>query len=165
MSLSKEQIRYYARRYVNDDEMVRFPKPGDLFSLLKREIPNDRVLGDRDGWEFECYGILLEYELDTEAKPLGKWIFMNYATLGRYPPWPLTFRLQPPHIVRGRFPDDSRTEEYKIETFGDLSKIPPPDGLDEDGEIVDPDNLKPGQRSPSRFTAGKLLKFRVRDEK
>jgi hypothetical protein len=114
MPLSKQEIIDYASRYVSVGENADFPFDEDLFCLLERKIPEGRVLADEEGWSFRGYGICTGYTLDNEAKPAGKWVWMHFASLSIFPPSPEAIKLQPPHVVNGRFQDPGRTREYRI---------------------------------------------------
>ena len=114
MPLTKQEIIDYASRYATPDEHTDFPLSGDLFCLLGREIPIDKFLAEEEGWQFQGYGICLGYTLDEEVMPSGKWLWMHFASLSAFPPAAQVFRLQPPHVVKGRFFDPSRTREFRI---------------------------------------------------
>jgi hypothetical protein len=69
---------------------------------------------DEEGWEFAGYGLCLGYTLDHNAKPMGKWLLMRYASLATFPPREMHLRLQPPHVVKGRFHSDDRSQEIRM---------------------------------------------------
>lgn len=114
MPLTKQDIIDYASRYAMPEEHIDFPMDSDLFCLLGREIPANKVLAEEEGWQFQGYGVCLGYTLDEEAKPAGKWLWMHFASLSAFPPEAQVFKLQPPHVVKGRFFDPSRTREFRI---------------------------------------------------
>ena len=124
MSLSRETILEYALRYVEKSNIVDFPLKNDLFCFLFRTVPENKVLKDDEGWGFGGYGYLIDYELDLEEKPLGKWIWMKFIDLSVFPPTEQIMKLQPPHIAQGLFQNPARTHEtkiFKIETNKKLS--------------------------------------------
>lgn len=112
--LTRQEIIGYASRYVTPDEGTDFPFEGDLFCLLGRTLGGNRILKEEEGWRFQGYGRCSGYTLDGEAKPIGKWVWMHFVSLAEFPPTQQTIRLQPPHVVRGRFQDPSRTREFRI---------------------------------------------------
>jgi hypothetical protein len=114
MPINREEILEYASRYVTEQEVRPFPMDGELFCLLERQLPTDRVLAEDEGWRFGGYGICLGYDLDHEEKPLGKWIWFNFVSLAGFPPAIQTLKLQPPHIARGSFQNQDRTAETRI---------------------------------------------------
>ncbi|MCU0609922.1 MAG: hypothetical protein MUF22_09175 [Chitinispirillaceae bacterium] len=114
MSLSRQEIIDYAARYVALQEIVDFPEKGELFSLLDRDLPGGKILAEEEGWRFQGYGICLDYTIDEDAKPVGKWLWMHFASLASFPPSAQVFRLQPPHIAKGRFQNPARTVEFRI---------------------------------------------------
>ena len=114
MFLSQQEIIDYASRYVTSDEMLDFPGEGDLFCMIGRDLPEGKILAEEEGWAFQGYGICLGYTLDQEATPIGKWLWMHFASLTVFPPTEQVFKLQPPHVVKGRFQNPDRTKEYRI---------------------------------------------------
>lgn len=114
MSLTKQEIVDRAARYVQSEEITDFAYNGDLFCLLIRDIPENKVLSEEDGWQFNGYGICTGYTLDEEAKPLGKWLWMHFVSLETFPPTVQVIKLQPPHIIKGRFFNPQRTREIRI---------------------------------------------------
>ena len=114
MALSREEIIDYASRYVAAEAITDFPHDGDFFCLLCRELPEGKVLAEEEGWVFQGYGICSGYLLDDEAKPPGKWLWMHFLSLAVFPPAPQVFKLQPPHVVKGRFQDPARTREFRL---------------------------------------------------
>ncbi|MBN2035997.1 MAG: hypothetical protein JW768_04575 [Chitinispirillaceae bacterium] len=114
MALSQQEIIDYASRYVGPDEMVDFAYEGDLFCLIGRDLSRDHVMADEEGWKFQGYGVCLGYTLDQESQPVGKWLWMHFASLAVFPPVEQVFKLQPPHVVKGRFQNPGRTSEFRI---------------------------------------------------
>ena len=114
MDLSREEIVELARRYIDDAEITDFPYTGDLFCLLVRPLPKDRVPAEEEGWSFNGYGVCLNYTFDEEAKPRGKWLWLHFASLSSFPPVSQVLKLQPPHVVKGRFQSADRTREIRI---------------------------------------------------
>lgn len=117
MGLSRDEIIDYASRYVQMDEIIDFPSEGDTFCLLLKDLqatPPNTVQNDEEGWGFGGYGLCIGYTLDDQAKPMGKWIWMHFASLSVFPPAPQVLKLQPPHIVKGRFQNPERTHEIRI---------------------------------------------------
>ncbi len=107
--MKTEEIQEIASRYIDAEDMVPVPEEGEVFCFFHRELPDNKVLEDDEGWEFGGYGQLIEYELDMLAKPVGKWITMHYTSLAMFPPRPAELRLQPPHIVLGKFTNPEKT--------------------------------------------------------
>ena len=116
--MTRDEIITLASRYINPDDKIDFPLKNDVFCLLKREIPDNTVLTDEEGWIFGGYGICLGYLPDEQSKPIGKWIFMHFASLDTFPPSAQVLKLQPPHIVNGRFQNPERTKEIRILKIG-----------------------------------------------
>ncbi|MBN2188106.1 MAG: hypothetical protein JW699_01530 [Chitinispirillaceae bacterium] len=114
MPLTRQEIIDFASRYVAPEQIGDFPFDGDIFCLLDRKLIEGKVLKEEEGWQFRGYGVCSGYSLDSEVKPAGKWLWMHFVSLAVFPPAPQTMRLQPPHVVRGRFQDPSRTREYRI---------------------------------------------------
>ncbi|MBN1578254.1 MAG: hypothetical protein JW913_16965 [Chitinispirillaceae bacterium] len=114
MGLSKEEIVDLALRYIPSKEVSDFPYDGDLFCLLIRQPPADRVPAEEEGWGFSGYGVCIGYSRDEEAKPPGKWLWMHFASLSSFPPVAQVLRLQPPHVIKGRFQSADRTHEIRI---------------------------------------------------
>lgn len=112
--MKREEIIEYASRYIDREDMVDFPNEGEIFAFLHRELPDNKILKDDEGWTFGGYGQLIEYELDMNAKPVGKWIDVHYLSLITFPPEERTIRLQPPHIVLGKFKDPTLTIETQM---------------------------------------------------
>jgi hypothetical protein len=114
MGIPRDEITDLASRYVSPEEITDFPFESDLFCLLIRAIPEDKVLGDEEGWGFRGYGVCIGYTFDEEAKPRGKWLFMHFASLDSFPPVAQVLKLQPPHVVKGRFQNPERTHDIRI---------------------------------------------------
>lgn len=114
MPLSRDEIMEYAARYISDSEQTDFVFNGDLFGFLVRELPENKVLKDDEGWKFAGYGICISYDLDLEAKPAGKWLWMKFYDLTKFPPQTEYLKLQPPHVVNGGFQHPARTMETKM---------------------------------------------------
>ena len=114
MALSRQEIIDYASRYVEPGAITDFPHDGDLFCLLGRELTEGKPLAEEEGWVFQGYGVCSGYLPDEEAKPAGKWLWMHFLSLGSFPPSPQVLKLQPPHVVKGRFHDPTRTKEFRI---------------------------------------------------
>jgi hypothetical protein len=144
MSLTKQEIIDYASRYVAREAITDFPFDGDLFCLLGRKLVEGKELKEEEGWSFEGYANCTGYTLDSDAKQAGKWLWMHFMSLATFPPSPQTIKLQPPHVVKGRFHDPSRTREYRIIKV-DLKKSP----LTSDDKIPSLDLVK-----------GKIVPFR-----
>ncbi len=114
MTLTRQDILNYAARYVTPGAVAEFPFNGDFFCLLGRELPKGKILTEEEGWTFQGYGICSGYLLDDEAKPSGKWLWMHFVSLAVFPPSPQVLKLQPPHVVKGRFQNQDRTKEFRI---------------------------------------------------
>jgi hypothetical protein len=112
--LTRKEIVDYASRYVMPGETGDFPFDGDLFCLLGRALKEGKELKEGEGWRFQGYGICSGYTVDSEAKPAGKWLYMHFVSLAAFPPSSQVMKLQPPHVVKGRFHDPSRTREFRI---------------------------------------------------
>jgi hypothetical protein len=112
--LTRQEILDYAARYLTPGEDAKFPFNGDLFCLLGRELPEGKILADEEGWLFHGYGICSGYLLDDEAKPPGRWLWMHFVSLAAFPPASQVLKLQPPHVVKGRFQNPDRTREFRI---------------------------------------------------
>ena len=114
MTLSTEEIRDLALKYISPEEVSDFPFYGDLFCLLIRPLPEDRILAEEEGWAFNGYGVCTGYSYDEEAKPRGKWLWMHFASLATFPPVAQVLKLQPPHVIKGRFHSVDRSHEIRI---------------------------------------------------
>jgi hypothetical protein len=157
MFLSQQEIIDYASRYVTSDEMADFPGEGDLFCLIGRDLPEGKILAEEEGWAFQGYGICLGYTLDQEAKPVGKWVWMHFASLTVFPPAEQVFKLQPPHVVKGRFQNPGRTKEFRIIKVK-LNQPPAQTGDASARSGSAPDHEIPVLHD----TKGKIVKFRRR---
>jgi len=114
MGLSRDEIIELASRYVAAGDIIDFPHESDVFCLLIRTIPTDAVIKDEEGWGFGGYGLCFGYTIDEAAKPAGKWLWMHFASLDRFPPAQQVIKLQPPHVAKGRFQNPERTHEIRI---------------------------------------------------
>lgn len=114
-SISIEDIRELALRYITEDECGELIYPNDIFALKIRKISSIFSKKKDDKWLFGGYGVLLDYTINPDEKPYGKWITMKYLSLAVYPPIVSEFRLQPPHIAKGYFQSFDRVSEIKIE--------------------------------------------------
>ncbi len=112
--MTADDIIELASRYVEPDELSDIPEEGDTFYFLHREIPDDKFLKDDEGWQFGGYAILNSYKMDMDAKPVGKWIFINYTSLATFPPEVREVKLQPPHIALGKFSSPDRSFETRM---------------------------------------------------
>jgi hypothetical protein len=118
MGLSRDEIIDLASRYTTLDQAVDFPFDGDLFCILMRPSPQNQEIKEEEGWIFRGYGICIGYTMDEEAKPLGKWLWMHFASLDTFPPVSQVLKLQPPHVVKGRFQNADRTQEVRLLKMG-----------------------------------------------
>lgn len=116
--LTPEEVYELALRYIDPEDCIPLLHPGDLFALAHREIPDNAVLDDREGWEFAGYALLQKYVSDPKQKPRGKWVQMYYLSLETFPPQQVQLQLQPPHIAKGSFQDPTRTIETRILPIG-----------------------------------------------
>jgi len=114
MSVPREEIVDLALRYLSRNEIGDFPVKNDLFCLLMREVRADKILKEEEGWSFAGYGVCSGYTYDEEAKPHGKWLWMHFASLASFPPAAQVLKLQPPHVVKGRFQSADRSNEIRI---------------------------------------------------
>lgn len=118
-----DEILELASRYVEPEEVGTIPEEGDIFYFQHRELPDNAILSDDEGWMFGGYAKLLSYEKDLTAKPVGKWIYMKYLSLATFPPQEGEIKLQPPHIALGKFQSPDRTIESRIVTLVEESKF------------------------------------------
>ena len=118
MGLSREEIVDLASKYTTLDEAIDFPYDGDVFCILVRTIPEKETLSEEEGWVFRGYGICIGYTIDEEAKTRGKWLWMHFAGLDAFPPVAQVLKLQPPHVVKGRFQNANRSQEVRIIKVG-----------------------------------------------
>ena len=114
MGISRDEIIELASRYVTAEEITDLPFENDIFCMLIRDIPQDKILQEEEGWSFRGYGICIGYVKDEEVKPAGKWLWMHFASLDTFPPAVQVLKLQPPHVVKGRFQNSERTHEIRI---------------------------------------------------
>jgi hypothetical protein len=156
--LSKQDILDYASRYVRAEDAVDFAHNGDLFCVLGRKIASDKIQAGDDGWEFQGYGICVGYTVDEQEIPVGKWLWMHFLSLAAFPPSVRTFRMQPPHVVKGGFQNTTRTEEYKIVKINALDS-----GTARAKNGVDAKT--PHSPPPSAGPNGKVLEFRRKTAK
>jgi hypothetical protein len=147
MSLTKQNIIDYARRYVEDAEVGDFPHEGDLFCLFERDISASANGNNENAWNFAGYGISIGYTLDEESKPEGKWIWFYYIGLESFPPARQAIKLQPPHVVRGIFQNADRAKEVRIAKVA-FTEI--------DSTRDTPAN---GTQATAAHDSGKILKF------
>jgi hypothetical protein len=162
MSLSQQEIIDYASPYVDSGEAVDFPFNGDLFCLIGRDLPEGKILAEEEGWSFQGYGVCLGYTLDQEAKPTGAWLWMHYASLAVFPPAQQVFKLQPPHVVKGRFQNPGRTNEFKIikinlHKSSDSAQSP---SRSPAGFLFGKTQAAPPKAPPN--TRGKIVQFRLK---
>ncbi|MFC1584955.1 hypothetical protein ACFL5V_05365 [Fibrobacterota bacterium] len=108
-----DEIIDLASRYVPVDK-ADFPQEGELFYFLVRKLAENKVLKDDEGWMFSGYGQCRGYAIDEAARPRGKWLFMYYLDLSRFPPTDQALKVQPPHVVKGQFFSQDRTAEFRI---------------------------------------------------
>ncbi len=130
------EIQDLASRYVEKADMILIPDVGDIFYMEHRELQDNKVLKDDEGWHFGGYAQLLSYEKDPTAVPLGKWITMRFLSLAAFPAQVSEIKLQPPHITLGKFQSPDRTIETRIVTLVvdlDLDK----NQDDEEAEIIE----------------------------
>lgn len=114
IELTREQVLEYASTYVDAGDTVDFPGPGDLFATIARELTPGKELTEIDGWMFAGYHVLRRYLRDERERPEGKWLTMEYLSLLAAPPQLSVLRLQPPHVVLGKFHSADRTIEYRF---------------------------------------------------
>lgn len=130
--MTRDEIIDYASRYMDANEIVQFPQEGEAFAFFVRELPLDKILDADEGWKFAGYNMCTGYVLDDESKPAGKWIWINYISLLMFPPRSSAFKLQPPHVCRGRWQNPDRTHEYRMvvldlaDQYGGFSQEPDP---------------------------------------
>jgi len=154
MGLSKEEIIDYASRYITKEEIIDFPHENDVFGLLIREIPKDKVLSEEEGWGFGGYGICVGYTLDHDSKPAGKWLWMHFASLDQFPPKLQVLKLQPPHIIKGKFQTPERTKEIRILKL-DVTKVLPKQPEEEPTQI---------DENKTEGDSEKIIQFRKKKE-
>lgn len=157
MGISRDEIIDLASRYTSVEEITDFTFEGDVFSLLIREVPQNKVLSDEEGWSFSGYGICFGYTVDQDAKPAGKWLWMHFASLQDFPPATQVIRLQPPHVVKGRFQNPERTHEIRILKVN-FSNALSQTGTSQENEENAPEQLQ-------EQDSGKIVQFRKKDSK
>jgi len=113
-SISIEEIRELALMYIDESECSALIRPKEIFALLVRKTPMFFAKKKEEKWLFAGYGLLLDYTIDPNEKPYGKWITMKYSSLITFPPTIVEIRLQPPHIAKGFFQSFDRASETKI---------------------------------------------------
>lgn len=111
--LSPEDILDYAARYI-DVSAADLIRPGELFAQFMRILDPKRVYKDEEKWQLIGYGLCSGYLADDTERPIGKWVFFEYWDLTHYPPQKITTRLQPPHIVLGKFQSFDRSTEFRM---------------------------------------------------
>jgi hypothetical protein len=151
--LTKQEIIDLASRYTVPAEITDFPCENDLFCFLHRDILKISVPDDDKGWEFQGYGQCLGYTADDEEKPAGKWLWMHYVSLATFPPSVQVVKLQPPHVVKGRYQTPDRQSEIRIVKIILNKDAPATD---------DPDTkeLGEGDEKPVEGMAEKIVPFR-----
>ena len=115
--MKDSEIYDLASRYVDEEDFVTIPQEGEIFALLQRKLPDNKVLKEDEGWQFGGYAQCKSIEIDYSAKPEGKWLFFTYLSLASFPPQEVQLRLQPPHVALGLFRDPTKTIETKIITL------------------------------------------------
>jgi hypothetical protein len=155
--MTRDEIITLASRYIEEDDAIDFPMKDDTFCLLARDIPENTVLKEEEGWAFSGYGVCLGYLPDEQAKPVGKWIFMHFASLDSFPPSQQVLRLQPPHIVKGRFQNPERTREIRILklVLGTSEETSA-----QNNETVPDESLSEKQNTSTADLTKKIVKFR-----
>lgn len=119
-SISVDEIRELALRYIDENECGMSIRPKDVFVIQHRLLSLPTVFGKKkiEKWLFGGYGMLLDYTINPDEKPYGKWITMKYLSLASFPPKETEMRLQPPHIAKGYFQSFNRTSETRITPIG-----------------------------------------------
>ncbi|MCX7726788.1 MAG: hypothetical protein N2053_08050 [Chitinispirillaceae bacterium] len=113
MSISKEEIIDLALRYISEDEITPFPDAGDFFAIFYKPLSGtEKIQREDKKVNFLFYGLCLDYFIDEQEKPYGKWILMSFLNFGHFPPIREAFKLQPPHIAKGKFQNSERTMEF-----------------------------------------------------
>lgn len=156
MGISKDEIIELASRYVTAEEITDFPFDNDVFCLLIRELPQNKVLKEEEGWAFRGYGICIGYSKDEQTKPAGKWLWMHFAGLDTFPPAAQVLKLQPPHVVKGRFQNPQRTHEIRILkiSIGNMSQF-----LEKSDSSINSEKTEDNNGLES-----KIVKFRKKDK-
>lgn len=155
MSLTRDEIVEYAARYVKTDDMASFPHEGEIFAFLHRPVDGIKADDPKTRWEFGGYAVCIGYSLDEQAKPLGKWLFMEIISLGQFPPRHGTLKLQPPHVALGRFQNPERTIETRLVSLSEMAKLTVDEGAE--GQPAEPEPKKVAG-------AGTVLRFRPKEE-
>jgi hypothetical protein len=160
MGLAREEITNLALRYIAAEEIGDFPFEGDLFCLLIRQLPADRVLPEAEGWAFNGYGICTGYAYDDDVKPHGKWLWMHFASLAAFPPVAQVLKLQPPQVVKGRFHSADRTHEIRIVkvAFGGDKTVSPI----KDTQVQPGKKEKSEEPAPRSGKAANIVAFRTK---
>lgn len=147
--ITPEEIEDLASRYIEVGKRT-FPVPGELFYFQIRKIPQDRLLNEEEDWQFMGYAQLLSYVWDDSAKPRGRWLFLNYLDLSSYPPQNASVRLQPPHIVLGKYQTPDRAFDIRLKKVESMMQV------HHSLETTEPQKSS----DPSEHTKrGKILKF------
>jgi hypothetical protein len=156
--MTRDEIITLASRYIEENDTIDFPVKDDPFCILTRDTSENKPLKEEEGWMFSGYGICLGYLPDEQVKPVGKWVFMHFASLNSFPPSQQVLRLQPPHIVKGRFQNPDRTREIRILKLV-LGKSP--DGPDSGPEpFVEKKSIPDKRPEHTSDPAHKIVKFR-----
>lgn len=152
--LSQEQIEELAARHVPIPKERTFPMQGEVFARLVRDVPSDRILKNEEGWMFAGYGQCLGYTVNEEAKPMGRSLWWWYWDLTTFPAQKVSFKLQPPQVVKGIFSLQGGAMQMKILWVREQeTQIAPPPAPDGHGHSND--KVSPGK-------SGKILQFRPR---
>jgi hypothetical protein len=123
MGLTRDEILNCALRYIGKEETTDFPWEGDLFCFVTKKLdPSEKPYG-KQKWAFGGYGICEGYTLDEETRPPGKWLWLRYVSLLTFPPHKTALKLQPPHVVKGRFQNQDRSMEIRIVKI-DVRRVP-----------------------------------------
>jgi hypothetical protein len=123
MGLTREEIVEHALRYVNREEIGAFPHEGEIFAFLHRPVDAANAGDDGGKWEFGGYAVCIGYTLDEQAKPAGKWLFMEIISLAQFPPRHGSLKLQPPHVALGRFRNPERTMETRLVSLSEMATL------------------------------------------
>ncbi len=150
--LTPTEIEDYARRYVDIPKERQFPLQGEVFARLIREKVPNKVLKEEENWAFAGYGLCLGYQLNEEAKPLGKSLWWRFIDLSDFPPKEITFKLQPPHVVLGLFTLEGGTHDMRV-----LPVTRNPDGMTQGKKSKKAPEHALMESDPS---SGKILQFR-----
>ncbi len=161
--LTPIEIEDYARRYVEIPKERQFPVRGEVFARLVREKVPNKVLKEEEDWAFVGYGLCLGYQLNEEAKPLGKSLWWRFIDLSEFPPKETIFKLQPPHVVMGIFTLEGGTHEMRVLTVTrNLEGAVPGKPFRKELTATEKKPAHaPGEAEPS---AGKILRFRPKSK-